>query len=237
MRPFALASASQFRPAGPPALTSAEWAQDFNETKAIGSATSATRTADQTLAARFWAEPPVQQTHAAFRLFITAHQLDVVDSARFMAMTGVTYADAFIACFEAKYHFAAWRPITAVRAADTDDNPATVADPTWTPLLGTPNHPEYPSAHSCVTPLSAVVIARFLGTSQIEYTVPSLTGLGDRHFATASDLITEVTNARIWGGIHYRFSVDDGVSIALHTAAYDLSRHFQRLVDSPCRPS
>jgi hypothetical protein len=176
----------------------------------------------------------VQQTHAAFRLFIQNHHLDVFDAARFMAMTGVTYADAFIACFDAKYHFAAWRPITAVRAGDTDGNPATVADPTWTPLLATPNHPEYPSAHSCVTPIAGIVVSRFLGTSNIDYTVPSLTGLGDRHFSTLGDLVSDVGDARVWGGIHFRFSVEDGIAIAKHTAAYVLDRHFQRAGNRPC---
>ena len=101
-----------------------------------------------------------------------------------MAMVSVTYADALIACFDAKYHYAFWRPITAIRAGDTDGNEATVGDPTWSTLLaGTPNHPEYPSAHSCVTPAGGLVVARFLGTPEIDFTVPSLTGFGDRHFA------------------------------------------------------
>ena len=111
-----------------------------------------------------------------------------------MAMMSVTYADALIACFDAKYHYAFWRPITAIRAGDTDGNAATVGDPTWSPLLpGTPNHPEYPSAHSCVTPAGGTrdrPIPR--DAEQIDFTVPSLTGLGDRHFARARDLQDEV---------------------------------------------
>jgi hypothetical protein len=230
MRPFALRSADQFRPAGPPALSSKRWARDFNEVKAIGSSTSATRTAAETLAAKFWAEPPVQQAHGSFRLFVSSRGLDIVDAARFMAMVSVTYGDAFIACFEAKYHFAFWRPVTAIHAADTDGNPATVADPTWTTLLAvTPNHPEYPSAHSCVTPAAGIVMARFLGTRHIEYVIPSLTGLGDRSYATPRDLENEVTNARIWGGIHFRSSVEDGTLIAKRTAAYVLAHNFQRV--------
>ena len=150
---------------------------------------------------------PVQQAHGSFRKFVLDHQLDVVDASRFMAMISVTYADALIACFDAKYHYAFWRPITAIRAGDTDGNKATVGDPAWSPLLpATPNHPEYPSAHSCVTPAGGRVIADFLGTNEIDYTVPSLTGLGDRHFAVPKDLEEEVGNARIWGGIHYPLS-------------------------------
>jgi PAP2 superfamily len=232
MRPFTLDSADQFRPSGPPALDSKKWARDYNEVKAIGSSTTpiTLRSAEQTLAARFWAEPPVQQAHASFRKFILDHQLDVADAARFVAMVQVTYADALIACFDAKYHYAFWRPITAIRAGDTDGNDATVGDPTWSPLLpGTPNHPEYPSAHSCLTPAGGLVIASFLGTPEIDFTVPSVsaTSLGDRHFARAKDLEYEVANARIWGGIHYRSAVEDGVEIGKKTARNVLAHYFK----------
>lgn len=229
MRPFSLASADQFRPSGPPALDGKKWARDYNEVKEIGSSTSTTRTDDQTLAARFWAEPPVQQARGSFRKFVLDHDLDVVDSSRFMAMISVTYADALIACFDAKYHYAFWRPITAIRAGDTDGNEQTAGDPTWSPLLPTtPNHPEYPSAHSCITPAGGRVIARFLGTGNIDFTVPSLTGLGDRHFDQVKDLQYDVGNARIWGGIHYRSAIEDGVTIGKKTVAQVLAHHFQR---------
>jgi hypothetical protein len=230
MRPFSLDSADQFRPDGPPALDSKKWARDYNEVKEIGSSTSTTRTAEQTLAARFWGEAPVQQAHGSFRKFVLDHDLDVVNAARFMAMLSVVDADALIACFDAKYHYAFWRPITAIRAGDTDGNPATIGDPAWSTLLAaTPNHPEYPSAHSCITPASGRVIARFLGTNKIDFTVPSLTGLGDRHFDRVRDLQYEVSNARIWGGIHYRTSVEDGIKIAKKTAHQVLAHHFQRV--------
>ena len=156
----------------------------------------------------------MQQARASLRRFVLGHDLDVVQASRFMAMISVVYADALIACFDAKYHYAFWRPITAIRAGDTDGNAATVGDPAWSPLLpGTPNHPEYPSAHSCITPAGGRVIARFLGTQEINFTVPSLTGLGDRQYTRPSDLEYEVGNARIWGGIHYRSAVEDGVAI------------------------
>jgi hypothetical protein len=229
MEPFSLRSADQFRSAGPPALGSSEWARDYNEVKEIGSSTSTTRTAEQTLAARFWAEPPVQQARGSFRKFVLDHDLDVVRAARFMAMISVVYADALIACFDAKYHYTFWRPITAIRAGDTDGNAATVADPAWSPLLAaTPNHPEYPSAHSCITPAGGRVIARFLGTKKIDFTVPSLTGLGDRHYARVKDLQYEVGNARIWGGIHYRTAIDDAIVIGNKTVKQVLRHHFQK---------
>src|SRR5262249_4583397 len=184
MRPFSLNSPDQFPPGGPPPHTSKRGARDYTEVKEFGSSRSTSRTADQTLAARFWAEPPVQQAHGAFRKFVLDHQLDVVDASRFMAMISVTYADALIACFDAKYHYAFWRPITAIRAGDTDDNDATAADPAWSPLIGTPNHPEYPSAHACLTPAGGRVIARFLDTNRIDFTIPSLTPPPDPHFTT-----------------------------------------------------
>ncbi|KJL41872.1 vanadium-dependent haloperoxidase [Microbacterium trichothecenolyticum] len=232
MKPFGLESADQFRPGGPPDLDSRKWAPDYEEAKAVGSSTSTTRTPDQTLAARFWGEPPVQQARGAFRAFVLDHQLGVVDAARFMAMVSVTYADALIACFDAKYHYAFWRPITAIRAGDTDGNQRTVGDPSWSPLLpATPNHPEYPSAHSCITPAGGQVVAKFLRTQRIDFTVPSLTGLGDRTFERPRDLTEEVGNARVWGGIHFRSAVDDGVQISKRVSSWELAHHFQRSRD------
>jgi VCPO second helical-bundle domain len=229
MTPFSLRRPSQFRPSGPPRLSSRRWAREYNEVKEIGSRTSTTRTPEQTLAARFWGEPAIQQAHGSYRKFVTDHGLDIVDASRFTAMTTVVAADSLIACFDAKYHYVLWRPITAIRAGDTDGNPDTVADPNWLPLLpATPNHPEYPSAHSCLTPAVGHVIAKFLGTLDIDFTIPSVTGLGDRHFDHVSDLEYEVTNARIWGGIHYRTSVEVGTEIGKKVAHQVLAHHFRR---------
>src|SRR5262249_17215442 len=125
MRPFALDSADRFRPKGPPDLSSRQWAREYDEVKELGSSTSPTRTAAQTLAARFWGEPPTQQAQGALRKFVLDHRLDIADAARLMAMSAVTRADASIACFDAKYHYVFWRPITAIRAGDTDGNDAT----------------------------------------------------------------------------------------------------------------
>lgn len=231
MRPFVLGSADQLRPDGPPALGSTGWVRDFREAQRLGSATSTARTPEQTEAARFWAAPPVQQAHAAFRGFVAEHGLDTVEAARLLAMLSVSYADAFIACFDAKYHFAFWRPVTAIRAGETDGNDETVGDPTWTPLLGTPNHPEYPSAHSCVTPAAGIVLARFLDSKQIDFTVPSLGALPARHFDTAGELAHDVGNARVWGGIHFRSAVRDGTTIARRAAHLVLADSFR-----PVRP-
>jgi hypothetical protein len=231
MQTFAIESADQFRPAGPPALESKKWARDYNEVKELGSSTSTTRTPEQTEAARFWGEAPVQQARGSFRRFVGDHGLDLFDAARFLGMVSVTYADAFIACFDAKYHYTFWRPITAIRAGDTDRNDATEVDTSWTPYLpATPNHPEYPSAHSCITPSAGIVASRFLGTGQVNFTVPSLAfpGVRDRTFARTKDLEYDVSNGRIWGGIHFRSAVEAGATIAKRTANYVLAHEFRR---------
>jgi hypothetical protein len=167
----------------------------------------------------------VQQAHGACK-FVLDHQLDVAGAARFMAMISVTCRTPS-SLLGREVPLAFW-PITAIRAGDTDGNNATVGDPAWSPLIGTPNHPDYTSGHSCVTPAGGRVIADFLGTQHIDFTVPSLTGLGDRHFADVKDLQDEVGNARIWGGIHYRSAVEDGIAIGKRTVEQVLNHHFQR---------
>ena len=229
MQPFALESADQFRPDGPPQLGSRRWARDYNEVKKIGSRTNSTRTDWQTTAAMFWAEPPVQQAHLALRGVIEQRKLNVIQAARMMAMVSTAYADGIIACFDAKDAYEFWRPITAIHNGDKDGNAATVVDPDWMHLLGTtPNHPEYPSAHSCITPAGGEALAEFLGTRRIDLTMPSLTGLGDRHFDTVRELTKEVGEARIWGGIHFRTAVEDGIRMARQTAAEVLDDNFER---------
>jgi len=229
MKPLGLDSADQFRPGGPPQLGSRRWAREYNEVKEIGSRTSTTRKEWQTTAAQFWAEAPVQQAHLALRGVIEQRELDVVQAARMMAMVSVAYADGIIACFDAKYAYEFWRPITAIHNGDKDGNEATVVDPNWIHLLGgTPNHPDYPSAHSCITPAGGAALAEFLGTRRINLTMHSLTGLGDRHFETVRELTKEVGEARIWGGIHFRSAVDDGIRVARRTAAEVLDGNFER---------
>jgi hypothetical protein len=139
-------------------------------------------------------------------------------------------ADTIIACFDAKYEYLLWRPFTAIPGADDDDNDATVADPDWVPLIGTPPHPEYPSAHSCVTPSAGLVLAEILGTDQIDLTLgSSVTAdtMPTRHYATAEDLGNEVMEARILGGIHYRFSTLAGAEIGRNVAEWAIEHFFQ----------
>ncbi len=159
MTPWVIETPSQFRPAGPPDLAGARYAADFNETKSMGSLSSPLRSADQTLAAQFWNSATVTYlwNHVAVDLSQRKH-LTLSENSRLLALLNLAMADAGIACFEAKYHYVFWRPITAIPLADTDGNAETVADPGWTPLLVTPNHPEYPSGHSTVSSAAVAVL-------------------------------------------------------------------------------
>jgi vanadium-dependent haloperoxidase-like protein len=232
MRPFILRAADQYLPPPPPSLGSATWVHDFNETKTMGRATGSGRTQEQTDIARFYATNTVVQYNTAFRDVSTQHGFDVVQSMELIGAGSVVAADAGIACLNAKYHYWFWRPITAFNATAanlTDGNPLTVEEPgTWTPLLTTPNHPEYPAAHGCVTSSMAEVFKAVLGTDAIDVTLTSTTSpaMPTRHFATADDLQTDVVNARVWGGLHYRNSAEVGVALGRSVAQYDLSRAF-----------
>lgn len=226
MRPFLLASAAQFRPPPPPALDSDVWARDYNEVKDIGSLTSRTRTAEQTATARFWTGHGLIMYNQLFRELAVSHQLDARGTARLLVAGDMVSADGLIACMDAKYHYGLWRPVTAVRAGGTDGRQDTTADPTWTPVITTPNHPEYPSNHGCGSAATAAVTASFLGTDDVSVDLSSPATTTTRHFNTVTDWLTSVANGRIWGGIHYRFSTDAGVRLGAAVAQYDLTNSF-----------
>src|SRR5262249_18211923 len=147
MVPLALEKPSQFRPPPPVALASAEWATDYNEIKDYGGRTSTRRSPEQTETARFWLRVGPPAYHPFARQVVAARQMSTVDSARAMALFSVALTDAYVAVFDAKYHYEFWRPITAIRNGDSDDNPATERDAAWQPIDNTPMHPEYPCAH------------------------------------------------------------------------------------------
>ena len=236
MRPFTLQTASQFRAPPRPALGSAQYAADFNETKDYGSATSTLRTPQETAIARFWNANVPSQENQLYRDVAVQHNMDLVDSVHLMAMGSLTDADAGIACFDSKYNALAWRPYSAIRNADLDGNPATTADLTWTPLLSTPNHPEYPAAHGCVTSALADVLANALGTQTINATIWGATGgattlTTTEHFDTAQQLKDEIVNARVWAGLHWRSSVIAGENLGDSVAGWSLSHYFGALGD------
>jgi hypothetical protein len=220
--PFALASATQFRPQPPLALKSEQWAADYNEIKDFGSKTSARRSDRQTEDARFWLITGPQSTEPVVRQVVEARKLSVIDSARFMALTAIAAADAGIAVFDAKYHYEFWRPITAIRNGDQNDNTAIERDATWQPIDNTPMHPEYPCAHCIVSGAVAAAIEAALGTADVsEIVMTSPTAPGATHrWTNVRAYADEVAYARIWAGFHYRFSVRVGQDMGRDIGQY-----------------
>jgi hypothetical protein len=227
VKPFATLSHSQFRAPGPRALMSDAYAADLNEVKAIASTTSTLRTPQQTEVARFHTEPPPFFWTRNLRQFATASS-SLADNARLAAMLWTAWQDAGSACFESKYHYNFWRPTSAIQLADTDGNPATQAEPSWVPHVNTPNHPEYPAAHGCTNGAVAEVLRSFFGTKKISYTFSStVTGTVPHFYADTGDMLKEVGNARVWGGMHFRTSTEDGAELGKQVAKWVAKNHFQ----------
>lgn len=232
MRPFVLQQGSQFRVGPPPALTSQRYAKDLNETEAYGAVNSTVRTQAETDTAYFWNANAINQYNAMMQNAITENGMDLVDAAHLFAMGELTTADAGIACFDSKYSYLYWRPITAIRDADLDGNAATTADPGWSPLLATPTHPEYPSAHGCLTSALTDSLAAALHTEHLNIAVPGATNGGttlatSRVFNNAQNIQNEIIDARVWIGFHFRNSVVQGENLGNDVAKYDLSEAFQ----------
>ena len=211
IKPFAMGSASQFRAAPPPALTSETWTRDLNEIREIGSSTSAKRSAEQTTIARFWFFTGPRTYNAIVRQIASNRKMDLVDCARLYALTAMASADAFIAVFDAKYTYNLWRPVTAIRNADLTSNPATPREASWQPLGVTPMHPEYPCAHCIIASAVSTVLQHVVGNEISEVTLTSPTAAGvTRKWTRLQDYSDEVSNARIYAGFHYRFSTEAG---------------------------
>jgi hypothetical protein len=228
IRPFATLSHSQFRPSAPPLLGSAEYAADLNEVKAIAGTTSEVRTAEQSDVARFFTESPGTWNARNQRQFAMASP-SLADNARLIAMLAVANADAVAACFDAKYTYNFWRPTSAIRLADTDGNPATDADPTWTPFVATPNHPEYPAAHGCQDGSTAETLRSFYGTKKVSFSFDS-TVTGTTHdYERTDDLVRDMKNGRVWGGMHFRHSTEVGAELGKDVAKWIARHHFQRV--------
>jgi hypothetical protein len=229
MRPFTFPDASQFRSDPPPALGSRQWADDYNEVQLVGSVSSAIRTPEQTDIARFYGEHAGIQYARILRALAEEKGLSLDDDARLFAMVYITEADTTIGCFDSKYHYSFWRPITAIHAGDTDGNSRTTADPTWTPLLGTPGHPEYPSAHGCFTAALAETLATFFGTKKVSITLTSMFPAAplQRTFESTDDLVHEIIDARVYEGIHYRTSTVTGAVLGRRVAHWVAKHEFQ----------
>lgn len=238
MKPFLLKTSSQFRPQSPSALSSDTWAKDFNEVKAYGSKTSTVRTSDQTAIAYFWNANVINQENQLYQNIAKLRGMNLVNTARLLAMGEMVVTDSAIACFDSKYNQLFWRPQTAIRNAGLDGNTATEADSSWAPLLNTPNHPEYPSAHGCVSSALGEVLAKVLGTRNLNIDIQGSVNGGStlaatRHFNTAEELDNEIVNARVWIGFHYRHSVEDGIKLGQNVSKWTLKRYFGKVKAKP----
>jgi len=210
--PFTLLSASQYWLPGPPALTSAQYARDFNEVKSVGGQVSTVRTPEQTEIARFWFEGPSAWYRVA-RAASEARGLEAWDSARALAAVSLAMADSYIAGFKIRYVYDFWRPVTAIREAADDGNDATVADPTWNSLQNTPAVSDYPSTQSLFSGAATAVLAGILGTDQVAFTITSGPPYANikRSFTSLSQAARESADSRIYAGIHFRSACDDGL--------------------------
>jgi hypothetical protein len=241
VRPFLVPNVEMLRSDGPNDVTSQAYAEDFAEVKRLGSLDSTKRTADQTAAAIFWQDNGAAIWNRVFRSLATDHELDIVDSARLFAMTGLAAADGSIGCWNDKAYWSFWRPITAIREAAGDGNPATVADPDWVPLfdpsvpvsgapLVTPGFPDHPSGHGCVSGAIVHALKNFFGTDTVSFTVTSNKCLPApcpaRSFARFSDAIKEVIDARVWSGIHFRTADVQGAVLGKKVAHYEEKNYF-----------
>lgn len=230
VRPFTLEIPSQFRADPPPDLSSERWVRDYNETKNLGGATGSTRTPEQTDLARFVSDQPMLQWNRAWRRISAAREMSLVDNARFFAMLTTASSDALIACWDSKFFYSFWRPVTAIRAGHTDGNPETEPDPTWIGLVTTPNHPEYPAAHGCFSSASTETLEFFFGTDSFNFMMDSaVAGLTHpvRNYTAFSQALDDALAARIYGGMHYRNSCEKGAIIGRQVSRF-ATRHFFR---------
>jgi hypothetical protein len=247
MTPWVILSPSQFRPSAPPALTSARYATDFNETRVMGSISSPLRTTDQTIASVFWAAGTATYLWNNVALSLLEEGTDhgdsqdgdhdrrgerrnrLIENARLFAELDVAMADAGIGCWDAKFVYNYWRPVTAIRDTGDDNNAATAADVNWSPLLSTPPHPEYPSGHSCFSGAAAEVLGDEFGQhAQFEVTSDVMIGV-TRWFRGFTAALEEVKNARIFAGIHFRSATEAGTTLGRSVARAVLDNAFQRI--------
>ena len=229
---FVIPSASTFRPAGPPPLTSSEYAAAFNEVKLVGETESAVRTADQTQSARFWAlsRPAAVWNRAAQSASLRKH-LNLSKNARLFALLNMAMADSALTSWESKYHFSSWRPITAIQLAAEDSNASTTADPGWTSLIDTPPYPDYYSGHQSISGAAQEVLTSHFGKKMgFEAFSEGLPGV-TRSWRTFSAAADEASLSRIWAGIHFRFAQTDARTVAETIAQYVLTHAAQPVDD------
>ena len=230
VKPLVLDSPTQIQLPGPDALHTDAYAQDFAEVKAYGAKDGSSRNAVQTETALFWNANAVLQFQAALRDQVTRRGLDILKSSRAFVLLNTAFADALIACWRAKYDYAYWRPITAIRLADTDGNEATQAEPGWTPLVLNPPYPEYASGHACLVGAASNTFGYLFGADSLDLDVTSSVTSTSRHYDSADALDEETMNARIWLGIHFRKAMTDGNQLGHDVSDWSIAHYFQPTV-------
>ena len=225
--PFLIDSPSRFRSHGPNPLTSARYAREFAEIKSLGSLTGSARTADQTDVGRFWADHDVALWSRIFRQLSGRHRLGTAGSARFFAMLYLTASDAGIACWDDKAHWRFWRPITAIREADTDGNPSTEPDPEWLPLIETPPFPDHPSGLACVSSSIVRTLRDFFGTDRALFSGFSPVSGTTRSYRRFSKALEDVIDARVYAGVHFRTADEQGARIGDRVARWRAQHAFR----------
>src|SRR6266487_689986 len=227
--PFALKSGSQFRADGPPALSSGEYAADYNEVQSVGALNSATRTADQTEAAIFWMENIQIPFNRIARIAAAAKQTSLSDNARLFALLNLAGVDTTIAVMDTKYTYNFWRPREAIHAGDTDANDQTIADLTWTPLTYIGVHPDYNSQHSAYGGAAATVLASLFGTDDFSFAITTSTAPGGvlRSYDSFSQAADENLNSRVWLGAHFRTACRHGLNQGKQVANYVIHHFLQ----------
>jgi hypothetical protein len=243
VKPFLVPNVEMLRTNGPNKLTSRAYADDLNEVKSVGSFSSMTRTADQTSAAIFWQSQPIGLYSGVMRSLAARIGLTTAQSARLFAMASLAAADGVIGCWNDKYHWNFWRPIDAIRLAESDGNPATEADTAWRPLfdpatvttppLATPNFPDHPSGHSCLSSATLNAMRQFFGTDKIAFDVISTrfpgTAAQTRHFDRFSDALKEIIDARVWAGVHFRTADEQGAKLGKAVAKWEREHYFKAI--------
>jgi len=226
-KPWLMTSPSQVRPAAPASLASETWTRDYNEVKALGSKASTARTAEQTDIARFWdySLPPIY--FGVVRSVADQPGRDVARNARLFAAVAQAMDDAMISVFDAKYQYNFWRPVTAIRNGDTDGNDATAREANWSPLIDNPMHPEYPSGHSILAASVGAVIKADVGSDRMPtLATSSPTAKGaTRRWSDPDAFVREVSDARIYGGLHYRSATQAGTEMGAKIGSMAAQRH------------
>jgi hypothetical protein len=229
IRPLVLESGSQFRPDGPNQLASDEYASDFQQVAELGRFDSTARRTRQTIQALFWTDHDLRQWNDGILKLASDRGLDLVQTARMLAMAHAAGGDAMIACFDAKYTYWFWRPYQAIPRADEDPNPATAADPSWRPLRTTPNFPEYPSAHACHTTAVSEALQAFFGTDKISFSLDSRATGTTRPYDRFHDAVRDVDWARVLVGFHFRNSDQEGSNLGRRVARHVVTHRFTPL--------